>query len=332
MNDNRPLHACNADAEAAEWFVRLQRQDGPEAQAAFQTWLHEDPANAAAWDKIGGAWSRLGELAEAPEIRAARADLQRELRRGQKVRRQRMAAAAAVLLAVIGGGALSYQSWRAAGPVAGQAGPTVYRTPVGGRLAVDLPDGSQVVLNTDTEVRAGDWSKARAITLVRGEAFFQVAKDPQRPFTVTADGRTVTALGTAFNVRLDSDRWSVDLLEGRVRVRSGGAAAELSPGERLVQEGPQSWRILRRDVAEMSAWRDGRLVFHDQPLGEIADEMNRYSEAKLQIADAGLAQAKLSGRFRAGDVEGFVAMLEAYGLATPVREADRTITLRPVGR
>ncbi|WP_374471012.1 FecR domain-containing protein [Phenylobacterium sp.] len=335
MNDDRGQDAAAAEAEAASWLVRLQSRPDAETHAAFEAWLSGAPERAAAWAKVNGAWARLGGMKDAPEIAAARAGLRAELsaaRRGA-LPRWASAAAAAVVLSIAG--VLGYGAWAPAHRDASspaEVGGVVYRTAVGGRQTVTLADGSVLVLNTDSQVRVAPFGTQRAVELVRGETYFQVAKDPGRPFIVTAPGGTVTALGTAFSVRSEPQRWSVSLVEGRVRVRGDGAAVELAPGDQLLQEGRNPWRIVRTDVSEMAPWRDGRLVFHDRPLAEIVGEMNRYSRIKLTIADPRLAAAPLSGRFRTGDVEGFVESLEAYGLARAERRSATAIELHaPAG-
>lgn len=338
MNDNRPQHGSSGSPDAASWFVRLERnpQDA-ELRQAFETWLAASPQHRDDWSRVGEAWTRMDAVKDDPAVLAARAALQSELANARRGPPMRWAAgiAAAVML---GGGLLAFGSWRQAEdarqPVQVASWPhaalAVYSTPVGGQQTVTLEDGSQVTLSTDTEVRLTEWDRQRALTVVKGEAFFQVAKNPERPFVVTAAGRTVTALGTAFDVRVDPGQWSVSLVEGKVRVASAQASIDMTPGHHLSQQGDGAWSVEQRNVADLTSWREGSLVFENRPLASIVEEMNRYSTQKVRIADPALAATPLSGRFKTGDVAGFVAALEAYGMARSSQTTSATINLFPI--
>ncbi len=335
MNDDHRFDGLSGDPDAASWFVRLERHPGDaDVRREFEAWLAADPSHEAAWASVSGAWDRLGALKEDPEILAARAAVAAELQaENHRARRPWAAGIAAVL--VTGVALAGYGAWRQAQPsdaptqIAAAEALAVYRTEVGGRRTVVLEDGSKVTLNTDTEVRLTGWDQGRNLTLVRGEAYFEVSKDPSRPFVVSAGGRTVTALGTAFDVRLEPQRWSVSLVEGKVRVVADTAQVDLAPGDHLVQDGEAPWTLEKRNLDELTGWRDGSLVFENRPLGVIVEEMNRYSARKIQITDPALASRPLSGRFKSGDMAGFVATLEAYGLVRADYSAAGTIELHP---
>ncbi|MDP2213601.1 FecR domain-containing protein [Phenylobacterium sp.] len=337
MNDDQRAEGPSGDPDAASWFVRLQRQpDDSELRSAFDAWRTADPSHARAWAEVARTWDQLGDLKDDPEILAARAAMKAEL--AAERRGSRMPWAAGIAAAVVTGGALlGYGLW---GPGRGPDAPTaaatpqavaIYRTMVGEQQTVVLEDGSKVTLNTDTEVQLTGWDGGRDLTLVQGEAYFVVAKNTERPFVVTAGGRRVTALGTAFAVRIEPTRWSVALMEGKVRIEGPQAAAvEMEPGQYLVQDGDHPWTIERRNLEDLTSWRDGSLTFENRPLGQVVEEMNRYSRRKVRVADPVLASRPLSGRFKSGDMAGFVATLEAYGLVRAERGATDTIDLHPV--
>ena len=336
MNDNRPQHGSSGSPDAASWFVRLERDPhDADLRQAFETWLAASPQHRDDWSSVGEAWTRIGAVKDDPAVLAARAALKSDLaaaRRGPPLRWAAGIAAAVIL----GGGLLAFGAWRQGGeasqPVQVAAAPqalAVYSTPVGGQQSVTLEDGSRVTLSTDTEVRLTGWDGERALTVVRGEAFFEVAKNPERPFVVTAAGRTVTALGTAFDVRVDPGQWSVSLVEGKVRVAAAQASVDLTPGHHLTQQGEAAWSIEQRNIADLTSWREGSLVFENRSLGSIVQEMNRYSTRKMRISDPALAATPLSGRFKTGDTEGFVATLEAYGMARSSQTSSAIIDLFP---
>lgn len=335
MNDNHRQDGSSGSPDAASWFVRLQRRPhDEELRKSFEAWLDADPQHPTQWAQVAGAWDRLGELKDDPQVLAARKALQADL--AAQRRRPQMRWAAGIAAVVLAGGAVvalgpGRQAQEEAPTATAAASQVIaaYRTPVGGRQTVVLQDGSKVTLSTDTEVKLTEWDRRRALTLVKGEAFFEVAKNPEKPFVVTAAGRTVTALGTAFDVRVDPGEWSVSLLEGKIRVASADAKVDLTPGGHLVQAGDQPWTVETRSPAELASWRSGSLTFENRPLASIVQELNRYSAQKVRITDPRLASTRLSGRFKTGDMAGFVATLEAYGMARASHRSGIDIELKP---
>jgi transmembrane sensor len=185
------------------------------------------------------------------------------------------------------------------------------------------------------------------VYLDRGQAFFKVAKDAGHPFIVHAGGRTVTAIGTAFDVRVGPKGFSVTLVEGKVRVTTPVRATapptapgappsrpavtvettEMVAGSQLVATDAQRWSVARTDVVKATGWTRDQLIFEAEPLADVAAEMNRYSVRKIVIADAKVAGTLVSGNFRPGDVEGFARAVEAYRYARISEESGDRIEL-----
>lgn len=202
-----------------------------------------------------------------------------------------------------------------------------YQTAVGGLALVPLPDGSKVTLNTDSEIRIAVTRSERRVDLQQGEAFFEVAPDPARPFVVTAGDRRIIAVGTRFSVHRAADGVRVVVTEGRVRVerRGGGKqepATQLFAGTiarsndagTLVQEKPL------RQTEEYLSWRSGFIVFRDTALAEASAEFNRYNTRKIVIEDPAVAQIRIGGSFRATNLDAFVRLLEG---GFPIRAERR---------
>ena len=227
-----------------------------------------------------------------------------------------------------------------------------FETAVGERSTVVLPDDSIVTLNTDTllEVRFAEGSDVRRVVLQRGQAHFDVETDP-RPFEVLAGGRRIEALGTAFDVRIDTELGVlVTLLEGRVAIDEGGdhAAVEdsqssagetpsdakpalptvLQAGEQLIVRPNEPQQVIPVDVERIVGWREGRLVFRDDPLREVVKEINRYSTRKLFVDDdERLEGIQIGGVFKAGSTESFVAAVEEFYPVEARRVASNRIAL-----
>ncbi len=318
--------ALTPEEAAADWFAL--RRSGPlaadEAQA-FEAWLAADPEHRAAYDNLEHYWQIAAAVRESPEVLAMRDAADRRWRG----RRTLAWGGAAACLALLLLGAVWIWS-----PVL-ISGRQNFHTAVGQTQTVMLPDGSAVTLDTDTVMRVDLTGRERRIRLDRGRAFFRVAHDPSRPFQVVAAGRTVTALGTVFEVRADAKRFEVTLVEGRVRVEdppkrttAKPTAVELTPGARLVAGENRGWAVAETDVARETSWLDGRLAFDNDPLATVVAEMNRYSDKKIVIRDPAVAKTPVLGVFKAGDVEAFVRAVESYHLASVGAETDSTVELK----
>ena len=317
---------------AAEWFA-LKRSGEMTARQLleFQQWLEASPDHQAAWEEAEQSWTMAGLLRQDPELLLLRAAARKTY---PPFRRPLMAAAAAAALA-----AAVFAGLTAAPSVTAPDGPLLqarqqqtFRTGVGQRTTVTLSDGSVVTLDTDTLLRTNDAGRERRMYLDRGRAFFRVAKDPSRPFIVAAAGRTVTALGTAFDVRVGPGEFEVTLVEGKVRVEQPRAllrpshAAELKAGYRIEATSEREWTVAPADVVRDTGWVQGRLTFVDQPLADVAAEMNRYSDRKIVLKDPGLGRQTVVAVFKPGDMESFVKMVRNYDLAE-VSETESVIEL-----
>lgn len=320
------------DSAAALWFARLQGDDvAPRDRREFERWLKADARNAAAWDDLDHTWNGVGALEADPAFAAMRADALGAGDQRPHLNRRTLGLAAAGLVAAVGGAMFGKRWLVDDGSPASTPDEPVFSTAVGERSTFRLADNSIVTLSTDSAVRVNHWAKGRRLTLLRGQAFFQVAKDPARPFVVAAGDKRVTAVGTAFDVRMEPGKLSVTLVEGRVRIAadaaSGERRVEMSAGSRFVAADPADWLISAVDTAKESAWLKGRLVFDGEPLSAVVAEMNRFSERKLSLADPALGATPVSGVFKTGQIDAFVAALKTYGLADVGRADDKRVEL-----
>ena len=212
-----------------------------------------------------------------------------------------------------------------------------YVTPIGGITSVPMADGSNVTLNTDSQIRIALTDSERRVELGHGEAFFEVSKDPGRPFIVRAGSKRVIAVGTKFSDRREGDDIEVVVTEGRVRVEDraarrdsradGSADVFLTPGS-IARAGEAGVLVQRKtlpEAEEQLSWRTGVLMFRDQNLGEAAAEFNRYNVRKIVIQDPSVASLKIEGNFRATNVEGFVRLLESGFPVRAKTQADQIL-------
>ncbi|MGH8042953.1 MAG: FecR family protein [Rudaea sp.] len=212
----------------------------------------------------------------------------------------------------------------------------VYRTAVGALQSVALADGSEATLNSDSDIVVNLSRRERDIDLRRGEAFFKVAKNPQRPFVVSAGAHRVIAVGTRFSVRRDGDHMRVIVTEGMVRLESDPAAASQHQATTLLPAGSVAEvdnadllvRQIGTDRAEqLLNWRDGFVTFDDTPLAAAVTEFNRYNRLKIVIADPSVAAMRVGGNFRWSNTQAFVRLLE-QGFALQAAQDGDTIMLQ----
>ena len=342
-----PLAHRTTPRTAAAYWLNHRRSGDMTAQEAraFQVWLDRDPENRAAYQELERMWGVLGAAVDDPEVIAARENDARTFDARIGLRWAAIAACALVLVGgggVLGSGMLDNQTgpapalsgFAARGDQGTQVGQgiTEFRTSVGQRTTVTLPDRSVVTLDTDTILRMHHAAGERRVSLERGRAFFRVAKDPSRPFVVAAGDHLVRALGTAFDVRVDPDHFEVTLVEGRVKVetpspeRRRPATKVLRPGQRLAIE-ENAPKLVKVDLRTETSWHVGRLTFVRDPISDAVEEMNRYSEKKIIFRDGQAPDKSIIGVFRAGDVDSFAKAVHMEGLANITSETEDFIEL-----
>lgn len=311
----RPPRA--AYAEAAAWLAQLHGSNrSAELEADFRAWLKADPENARAFERVTDVWNAAGDVNVhgLPRIAA-----QNAFAAAPRPRPQRWWPALAAL--VLGAAALGLFLLLPRDPA--------YVTGIGEQRIVHLSDGTRLSLNAASAVEVDYGRDQRTVRLSHGEALFEVARDPQRPFVVEAGERRVTALGTAFVVRNEPGRLDVTLLEGKVSVTAvrqpsgsrlvaepgSAAAVTLAPGQRLRVRAGGSERLDLQPPDAAIAWRRGEVILDDTPLDEAVAEMNRYDRRGLVFDDPELGRLSVSGIYRTGDNRDFArAVAAVYGL------------------
>lgn len=272
---------------ANAWWVRLD-SDTVSAQERdeFAHWLAADPQHRQAFDAVGALWGELDAIkhrVDKPEIIAPKTPLF-----------HRLWAAPALAMCCLALWLFSPL------PILLRAD---FHTCYGEMRDIRLSDGSVAHLNSNSALAVRIDGNQRQLTLLQGEAWFEVSPDSSRPFQVHAEHGTVTALGTAFNIRLRNSQAEVSVTQHSVSVdveQAEGQAlhAVVGEGHQLVydqQTGLGSVKTI--DSQTVTAWQRGRLVFQDQPLGEVIAELNRYHRGYMLIGDDSIAQRRVNGVF-----------------------------------
>ncbi len=323
---------------AADWLARRDSGDWSAGdRAAFEQWLNTSTLHRVTYLRIEDAWEQAlrlkalgagvssqgvpprGQWVLSPFIPASTAAARRIGSRHWLS--GTVALAASVLLALT-----AWLIWPSA--------VSTYHTPVGGVASLPLADGSKITLNTNSRVRVAVTDTERRVEVDHGEAFFEVAPDPLRPFVVNAGNKRVVVVGTRFSVRREPDAVRVAVTEGKVRVETSGSeqttSHELLPAGTVALADAEGIVVRHRPVAEVEeilSWRSGVLILRDMTLAEAAAEFNRYNTRKILIEDPALAALPVAGRFGSTQLQPFVRLLEqGYPLRAEYR--DDSILLR----
>ena len=287
--------ADDIDEAAASWAARVDRGLSPAESAELEVWLGGDVRRPGAYARM--TWALMSTEREDAAGRIGRAAPRRITRRGW-----------------LAGTGAAAASLAATGAYMGAIRPVSYATRKGERKVVRLGDGSVVTLNTDTRVEVRYARDRRRIHLLEGEALFDVAKDPDRPFVVTARGADVRAVGTSFTVsNVNSAPVEVLVREGIVEVVRADLPRQ--PAARVVAN---TRAILARDTAAVAvahvddtelgsdmAWTDGRIIFRGETLAAAAAKFGRYSDIGIVVVDPELGAERVAGVFNATDPVGF---------------------------
>lgn len=320
--DTRPIPRAVAEA-AAEWIVRC---DGgrlsAEDEAAFRLWL-ADPAHRDALGRLKDIWGILDEqpaaAAQLPPQAAPRGRFRwRRSGEASRPRWRRLVAsavAASFALALIG----AAQDW----PTRLRAD---YVTDVGERRTVHLPDGSTVQLDSRSAIALHFSHERREVELLAGTALFTAAPERQRPFVVTANGGSVTALGTAFMVRRSDTGADVTVTLHQVRVEAAGRAITVDEGQTANYASDTLRGPLPSDRAA-TAWTRGRLIVANRPLAEVIEEISRYRRGYITVSGSA-ATLRVSGVYDLDQPLAAIASIENSLGLTSFRLTDRIIILR----
>jgi transmembrane sensor len=330
------MHAgtrTEVEQRAAEWLARRDGGAWSNADdAALHAWLTAAAAHRVAFLRQDAAWKQSERLQalgagwkrpEAPprghwqvppatrseQLLQALASARTQPRIARRSRTARMIAVAVLGVCIIAIGI----GWRAYTQVDSMH----LSTRLGAIETQRLGDGSQATLASDSVLDVHLSRRERRVTLHRGEAIFDVAADPGRPFVVDAGARQIVAIGTHFSVRRDSDALRVVVTEGTVRLQAvdraartpssllpAGSVAQIEGGNELLRS------MAVADAEQLLEWRDGLLVFHDTSLRDAAAEFNRYNRRKIVIADERVAKLRVGGHFRWDNADAFVRLLE----------------------
>lgn len=307
----------DAEQRAREWLVHLEsgEADGEDRQR-FQQWLALDKRHRQAYQQAQAIWEGAAALESLKALEPMQthsqvsgfgARLRYWLSLDAMLPQWGMALAVALLVGVM---ILSLQPQTVV--------PTTYETSVAEHRRVELPDGSMLTMSPKTRLTVVFDDERRHVQLLRGEVFFDVAKNPRRPFIVESQYTRVKVLGTMFNVNASDFGVAVAVEEGKVQV-SGvdipgrrDSQHKLIAGQQVnVSKSRGLGRVESIEPASAGAWREGVRIYNARPLNEVLADLGRYHSAELVIADPSLGKLPITAVFPTADTEKMLAALES---------------------
>lgn len=313
--------------EAAGWLLQIDSPDATEADwLSLELWLAAAPAHRDAFDRVERVQAEL--VAAAPELsRTFEAPGPRRSHRGRAAQARGriwpavgLAAAAAALVVFV--------AVRPDAPAPTQA----FQTAKGENRVLNLADGSEVHLNSGSRLTVRMERDGRFLELAQGEAAFDVAPDAQRPFVIAVGERNVRVVGTEFDVLRHQGLLRVTVREGVVAVQPAQTRSPIEPvtltaGQQFEhRQGAAIATVRAVDPEAAFAWRQGNLVYRDQPLSEVVEDLNRYLNTPIQaVGDA--ADLRFSGVLRLDSEEAVLRRLQAF-LPVKIERGPQGVTLK----
>jgi transmembrane sensor len=341
MNASKTEIRPDTTTQAADWFVANRAGPlNPAGRAAYLAWLKASPIHLEEYLAIADVVRDLPAAVGDPELSldevVARAHTEVAdgvvpgdsvpaavgVRAGGSWRSRRwLLASAAALLVVVASVFWSLRDTVQPGR------PQIYATAHGQQNIWRLSDGSTLQLNTDSRVSVEYTAAARTVVLDSGQALFAVAHDARRPFRVTAAGSDVVAVGTRFDVYRLPTATIVTVVEGRVAVsahQTPTQSVQVGANQQVrIDAGAMAGKPVPVNAEQAVAWVRQQIAFDRQPLGEVAEEFNRYAAVPFEIEDAGLRSIRVSGVFNTYDAESFAAFLKTLGGVTLERRPEQ---------
>lgn len=292
--------------EASAWFIRRHAEHASDQeQLEFNRWLTANPQHAQAWDEVQDLYLALETPAK--NLRQAAVQAPMALITPSSRHQNLIALRAAAVLLLCTALAFFLQ------PALLQNLQSDYHTATGEQQQIDLADGSKLLLNTDSAVTVAIEDNVRRVQLLRGEAYFQVAHAPERPFWVDAGEARARVTGTAFSVGRNNDNVTITVAEGRVETSTTDHPEQitpLTPGETARYQNQQLAAKQSTDVQRTLAWRQGQIVFVQATLSEVVDEINRYRPGRLIITNEQLKNRPITAVFSVNRLDDAVTALE----------------------
>ena len=325
------------DAAARSWAVYLHSGDArPGKIAEFDAWLAADRAHLLAFRRYERLMSDLALIQELGDVEITAAPEPPPDQRPRLHRPQQLIAALALMLAVLGG---AFVGLRGALPGSSPVADPAYETMIAEIRDIHLADGSVVTLGARSRIEATFTDGMRIVKLQEGEAFFDVAPDPERPFYVEVGDRLIRVVGTRFDVRQGPETVRIAVVEGIVEVLQAETPEQAEASRQVIEKnvleagdevvariGSVEATLGAIEPAEAAPWRRGWLTYENASLAEIVSDANRYSRRQIILKEEGIGDLRMTAAFSVEKIDQFAAGLEVtYGLMADYNDPGRIV-------
>jgi len=334
MNNVHHLNIDNTNEDqvldqASDWIAKLDKGLNKQQVISFQKWLHFSPENMATMLEVAKMWDKMDDVTRLADMFPLAKSKQTKLPIW-------LGAVAASILIIFSFSFLApfknidIFSIEKSNVVAKNS--FSYQTEIGETSTIQLPDNSELLLNTNSTVKVTYTAKARVIELQRGEIHIDVAHDPSRPLSVLAGGQVIQAVGTAFNVQLNDELVELIVTDGKVLVKEKPieefkrlidtnntklASNEISVSKdekiELTLGNSSAFETLKVNPIEIAtklSWRKGKLIFTGESLEEVLVEISRYTKVQFEFEqNSRIKDVEVAGVFKTGDVTGLLKVL-----------------------
>lgn len=337
-----PLRTLNMiDDEASIWLVRLDKGKlSGQSRKELRAWLSADKRHALALKAMTEIWDGMDEVLINIDDKSSSKNVSLWPRLTPILKSVALAASI---------GFIAIFLWLAK-PM--KVEKNSYATLVGQQLDATFNDGSTIRLNTNSLIETEFTDDKRIIKLIKGEALFEVAHDPKRPFIVYAGNRLVQAIGTKFIVHLQSENIQVTVTDGKVKMSKVALNTKLSDikelnstiiqkddifiakGEKVTagsNQAPKLSRIKPENIKRELSWLDGKLIFDNERLFDVIKEINRYDDIEIMLNDPSLHNIRISGRFDLGNSESLIEAIElSFNLKSQQIESNKILLTKKI--
>jgi transmembrane sensor len=337
-----PLHTDNTiDDEASLWLVRLDNGNlSEQSRKELKAWLAADERHPVALKAMADIWNDMDDVLMmiSDETPSKNVSLWPLL---TPVFKPILAAASVSFLAIF--------IWLA---MPENVEKNSYVTLIGQQIDARFEDGSIIHLNTNSHIETEFSDEKRIIKLIKGEALFEVAHDPNRPFIVYAGDRLVQAIGTKFVVHLESENIQVTVTDGKVKMSKVELNTTLNDikelnsatikkddifiakGEKVIagsNQAPKLTNVKAENLARELSWLDGKLIFDNERLFDVIKEINRYDNIEIVLKDPSLHNIRISGRFDLGDSEALIEAIElSFNIKSQQLEPNKILLTKEI--
>ena len=329
MIHNSPSDTTAIEHKASLWVVRIDNGKlSAKEHVEFMSWVKAKPEHKLAFERLARWQININQLPELnPSQNPSIAEKTQYQTNSHPIKAMASLKALSSIAALIGLVFIVFLMRQQ--PELEPALLQTYQTAMGEQKEISLPDGSTVTLNTESVININFNNALRTIELIQGEAYFEVFKDPSRPFEVTTLNKVVRAVGTAFTVHAKKhSAIEVMVTEGRVEFAQISTQHNPKTPEKLdsktiafIDQGQLATinaknsinvtNITAENTQQRLAWRQSMIIFKGEPLEQVIAEIGRYSGTRFTISSPALANKRIGGYFKANDVDAFISTLSS---------------------